>query len=134
MSYNVFRDEFSRAKPPASPAMMRTVAYYTVIPEHVNDFIGALKKISEITQKANYAPNPVRWYSLASGGDQPTFVLITDRASWAAMEPPEKTLAAVLKEADGDSGPQLVDQLRRSSSRIATELQVYRPDLSYIPK
>ena len=47
---------------------------------------------------------------------------------------PEKTLEAVLKDAYGDSGPQALDQLRRSCSKIVTDLLVYRPDLSYIPK
>jgi hypothetical protein len=50
------------------------------------------------------------------------------------MEPPEKTLEAVLKDAYGDSGPQALDQLRHSCSKIVTDLLVYRPDLSYIPK
>jgi hypothetical protein len=33
----VFRDDLSRTKPPATPAMMRTSTYFTVIPEHAND-------------------------------------------------------------------------------------------------
>jgi hypothetical protein len=134
LSYYVFRDDLSLSKPPPSPATMRTLTYYSVIPEHANDFIAAVKKINEAVRKANYSPNPSRWYSLANGGDTPSFVQIVDRASWATMEPPEKTLEAVLKDAYGDSGPQAFDQLRRSCSRIVTELHVYRPDLSYIPK
>lgn len=134
MSYYVFREDLSLTKPPASPAMMRTTAYYSVIPEHVNEFIATVKKINEGIQKSNYPTKPSRWYSLANGGETPTFVLITDRATWADMEPPEKTLEAALKEAFGESGPQLLDQLRRSCSKIVTELSVYRADLSYIPK
>jgi hypothetical protein len=114
--------------------MMRTSTYYTVIPAHADDFIAAVKKINEAVQKANYSLNPSRWYVLANGGDTPSFVQVTDRATWAAMEPPEKTLEAVLKDAYGDSGPQALDQLRRSCSKITTELSVYRADLSYIPK
>jgi hypothetical protein len=134
MSYYVLRDDLSLSKPPATPAMMRTSTYYTVIPEHANDFTAAIKKINEAVQKANYSPNPSRWYALANGGETPTFVQVTDRSTWAAMEPPEKTLEAVLKDAYGDSGPQALDQLRRSCSKIVTDLLVYRPDLSYIPK
>ena len=132
MSYYVLRDDLSLSKPPATPAMMRTSTYYTVIPERVNDFTAAVKKINEAVQKDNAASNPSRWYSLANGGETPTFVQVVDRATWATMEPPDKTTESVLKEAYGDS--QALDQLRRSCSKIVTDLLVYRPDLSYIPK
>jgi hypothetical protein len=134
LSYYVFREDLSLTKPPATPAMMRTTTYYSVIPAHANDFTDAIKKINAAIQKANYPARPSRWYGLANGGDTPTFVQITDRSTWADMEPPEKTLEAALKEAEGDSGPQLLDQLRRCCSKIVTELSVYRPDLSYTPK
>jgi hypothetical protein len=131
MSYFTFREDLSLTKPPATPAMMRTTAYYTVIPEHTNDFIDAVKKINAAIQKTNAPVKPSRVYALTNGGDVPTFVLITDRATWADMEP-QKTTKAILKEAYGDS--QALEQLRRSCSKIVTELSVYRPDLSYIPK
>lgn len=134
LSYYVFRDDLSLTKPSATPPTMRTTTYYSVIPGHTNDFTDAIKKISAAIQKSNYPIKPSRWYSLANGGNVPTFVQIVDRSTWADMEPPEKTLEAALKEAEGDSGPQLLDQLRRSCSRIVTELSVYRPDLSYVPK
>ena len=131
--YFAFREDLSLGKPPATPAKMRTSTYYTVIPEHTNDFIAAVKKINAAIQKNNETVRPSRVYSLANGGEVPGFVLITDRASWADMEP-QKTTEAILKDAYGDSGPQVLDQLRRSCSKITTELSVYRPDLSYIPK
>jgi len=133
-AYYVYRDDLSLTKPPATPAKMRTTATYTLIPEHVNDFIEAVKKINAGIQKTNYPTQPSRWYSLVNGGDAPTFVLVTDRASWSAMEPPEKKLDDMLKEAYGDNGPQVLDQLRRSCRHIVTEMSVFRADLSYIPK
>jgi len=134
MSYYVFRDDMSMSKPPATPAKMRTTVAYTLIPEHLNDFIDAVKKINAGVQKTNYPVKPSRWYGLANGGEAPTFVLVTDRASSADMEPPEKKLEDALKEAYGDSGPQLLDQLRHSCRRIVSEMSEFRPDLSYIPK
>jgi hypothetical protein len=131
-SYYVFRDELSLTKPPATPAKMRTRAAYSVIPEHVNDFLEAIKKINAAVKKTNYPMHPSRWYSLANGGSVPTYVLITDRDSWADMEPTEKKLEDALKEADGDASA--LDQLRKSCSRISTDLSKYRPDLSYVPK
>ena len=67
-----------------------------------------------------------------NGGQVPTYVLVTDRASWGDMEPPEKKLDDAVKEAYGDTGA--VDQLRRSCSRIVSEMSVFRADLSYVPK
>jgi hypothetical protein len=131
-AYYVYRDDLSQTKPPATPAKMRTTVSYTLIPEHVNDFLDAVKKINAAIQKTNYPVKPSRWYSLANGGDAPTFVLVTDRSSWSDMEPPEKKLEDALKEAYGDSGA--LDQLRRSCHRIVSEMSVFRADLSYIPK
>jgi len=133
-AYFVYRPELSLTKPPATPAKMRTSSTYTLIPEHVNDFLDAVKKINAAIQKTNYPAKPSRWYSLANGGEVPTYVQITDRDSWSDIEPPEKKLEDALKEAYGDSGPQLLDQIRRSSHRIVTEMSVFRPDLSYMPK
>jgi hypothetical protein len=131
-AYYVYRDDLSLTKPPSMPAKMRTTATYTVIPEHLNDFLDAVKKINAAIQKTSYPVKPSRWYSLASGGDVPTFVLVTDRASWADMEPPEKKLEEALKDAYGDTGA--LDQLRRSCQRIVSEMSVFRADLSYMPK
>lgn len=133
-AYYVYRDDLSLTKPPATPAKMRTMATYTVIPEHLNEFTEAIKKVNGAIQKTNYPVKPSRWYQLASGGSVPTFVLITDRASWSDMEPPEKKLEEALKEAYGDSGPQILDQLRHSCKSIVNEISTFRPDLSYMPK
>jgi hypothetical protein len=134
MSYYVFLDELSQTKPPATPAMMRTSTYYSIMPGHTNEFIDAVKKINAAIQKTNYPIKPSRWYALANGGESPTYVQLVDRTSWSDMEPPEKTIDVMLKEAYGDSGSQLLDQLRRNCSKITTELSIYRADLSYIPK
>ena len=131
-AYYIFRDDLSLTPPPATPSKMRTTASYSVIPEHVNDFVDSIKKINAALKKTNYPLKPSRWYQLANGGDSPTFVLVTDRATWADMEPPEKKLEDALKEADGDTSA--LDTLRKSCRRIVNEMSEYRPDLSYIPK
>jgi hypothetical protein len=133
-AYYVFRDELSMTKPPATPAKMRTTTTYTLVPDRLNDFLDAVKKINAAIQKTNYPAKPSRWYSLSNSGEGPTYVLVTDRATWGDMEPAEKKLEDALKEAYGDSGPQVLDQLRHSCQRIVTEISVYRADLSYIPK
>jgi hypothetical protein len=131
-AYYVYREDLSLTKVPATLAKMRTTVSYSVYPEHVNDFIESIKKINAALQKTNYPVKPSRWYSLANGGDTPTFVLVTDRATWGDMEPPEKKLEDALKEAYGDSSA--LDTLRKSCRKITSELSVYREDLSYITK
>jgi hypothetical protein len=131
-AYYVYREDLSLTKVPATLAKMRTTVSYSVYPEHVNDFIESIKKINAGLQKTNYPVKPSRWYSLANGGDTPTFVLVTDRATWGDMEPPEKKLEDALKEAYGDSSA--LDTLRKSCRKITSELSVYREVLSYITK
>jgi hypothetical protein len=133
-AYYVYRDDLSLTKVPATPAKMRTTATYSVIAERLNDFTDAIKKINAAIQKTNYPAKPSRWYALANGGGAPTFVLVTDRATYGDMEPPEKKLEDALKEAYGDSGPQVLDQLRHSCHSITSEMSVFRADLSYMPK
>jgi hypothetical protein len=133
-SYYVFRDDLSLTKVPTTPAHMRTTTVYTLYPEHMNDFIASVKKINAGIQKSNYPVKPSRWYALANGGAAPTFVQVVDRASWADMEPPEKKLDEALKEAYGEDGPKMLEDLRHSCKSIATEMSLFRPDLSYIPK
>ncbi|WP_263366917.1 hypothetical protein [Edaphobacter bradus] len=134
LSYAVLRDDLSLTKPPATPAPLRSVTYYSVIPAHVNDFTDAVKKINAGIQKTNWPAKPSRWAQLAYSGESPSFAQIVDRATWADLEPPEKTLTDALKEAYGDDGPKLLDQVRHSCSKIYSELQVYRADLSYVAK
>lgn len=128
----VYRDDLSLTKPPTTLAKMRVVTRYWLTVESVPAFIEAVKKVNEGIKKTDYPVKPSRWYSLASGGEVPQFVLVSDRASWADMEPPEKTLDAALKEVYPDANP--LDVIRKSTKKLSTEVQVFRPDLSYMAK
>jgi hypothetical protein len=133
-TYSVLRDDLSLTKPPATPAKMRTATYYTVIPSHLTEFTDAIKKINAATQKMNDPTHASRWYQNVSGSDVPQFVVIVDRPTWADMEPVGMTMDDLLKAAYGDDGAKILDQLRASCAKIRTEMSVYRPDLSYVPK
>jgi hypothetical protein len=130
--YYVYRDDLSLTKPPATPAKLRVATSYWIAPDHINDFIDAVKKVNEAIKKTNYPAKPSRWYSLASGGEVPQFVLISDRESWADMEPIEKTLDSLMKEQYPDANP--LDTIRKSTRRLMTEVHQFRPDLSYMAK
>ena len=123
-AYYAFRDDLSLSKPPATPSAMRTAAYYTVIPGHMNDFIEGVKKINAATQKMNDPTRPSRVYSLSNGGNAPQFVLITERAKWADMEPLGMTLDELMKAAYGDDGKKIMDDYRASIASVRTEMAV----------
>ena len=129
-AFYVYRPDLSRAKEGGPPAKMSTVTHYWVIPEHVREFQDAIKAVNTAIEKVKYPAKPGRWYQLANGGDVPHFVLVTDRASWADMEPPSTTM----DEALGPDGAQALATLRKSTKQIMTELVEYRPDLSYVPQ
>ncbi len=124
----------SPSTPGSTPAPLIAVTTYHLNPESVNDFIEAVKKVNDGIKKTNYAvAGPSRWYQLANGGEVPTFVLIGDRASWAAFQPNEKTLDAMMAEAYGkDPGAAILATLRKSFRSLKTSIYQYRPELSYI--
>jgi hypothetical protein len=83
-AYFVYRDDLSMTKPPATPAKMRTTTTYMVIPEHVNDFIDAVKKINAAIQKTNYPVKP-------SPGISWRMAAICPCLSWSAIALPGPT-------------------------------------------
>jgi hypothetical protein len=133
-SYYVFRQDLSNAPAPgadAKPAKMMTVVHYFVKPGGVVQFQDAIKKINAAMAQTKYPAKPSRWYSLASGGDGPHFVLVTDRNGYSDMQPPEQTMADMLKQAYGDD--KALQSLRDAMDHTMSEMMVYRADLSYTP-
>lgn len=120
--------------PNSQPAPLLSVTTYLLRPDAVSDFVEAVKKINEGIKKTNYAVSgPSRWYQLVNGGENPTFVLIGERANWAAFSPNDKTLDVAMAEAYGkDEGPALMASLRKTFHSIHTSIYQYRQDLSYI--
>ncbi|MGO8970512.1 MAG: hypothetical protein ACLQDQ_13185 [Myxococcaceae bacterium] len=102
VSYWVERADLSRlpSVPGSTPAPFAVVTTYRINPDGVNDFIEGVKKVNDAIMKTNYAVSgPSRWYQLVNGGDVPTYVLVGDRANWAAFQPNDKTLDAMMAEA-----------------------------------
>jgi hypothetical protein len=118
----------------SSPAPMVSLTVFMLKPESVNDFIDAVKKINEGIKKTNYPqPGPSRWYQLVNGGEGPLFVLVGDRANWAAFQAPEKTLDGMMEEAYGkEQGAAILSSLRKAYRSASTSANKYRPDLSYV--
>jgi hypothetical protein len=135
MSYYVYRADLSLAPEAATPAPLISVTHFMVNQEGVNDFVEAVKKIGDAIKKTNYPlAGPSRWYQLVNGGETPHFVLVGDRANWAAFQPPTmKSLDTMVEEAYGkEAGDAILATLRKAVRSTYTETLQYRPDLSYV--
>lgn len=131
-SYFVIRPELSLYPAPSgtTPKMI-TVVHFFVKPSGVPQFTDAIKKINAAIQQTKYPTKPSRWYSLASGGDGPHFVLVTERGNWTDMQGPEQSMTDMLKQAYGDD--KALQQLRDAMDHTMSELLEYRAELSYTP-
>jgi hypothetical protein len=83
--------------------------------------------------KTNYPQTRSSWYALVSGGRGPEFVLVTERKSVGDLQPPAKTLDAMMQEAYGDQGAAILAALRKAYYSSYSELLQFRADLSYMP-
>jgi hypothetical protein len=137
-SYYLYRADLGPAAPPSpQPSPMASVTHFMLAPDGLNDFVESVKKVTEGIKKTNYPMNGAnRWYQLVNGGDSPHFVLVGDRANWAAFEPAtKKTLDGMMEEAFGkEQGAAALSTLRKTIRRVRTEAIRYRPDLSYVPE
>lgn len=136
MSYYIYRDDLSsgpEVMPPPTPLI--SITHYMLKPDGTNDFVEGVKKIREGAMKTSYpmaGANHV--YQLANGGDAPHFVIVGDRANWAAFAPAsDKSLDAMMEEAYGkEQGAAILAAARKAIRSIMTEALQYRPDLSYV--
>jgi hypothetical protein len=134
-SYYRFRADLTLGTSPPQPTPLATVTHFLLAPEGLNDFVESVKKVAEGIKKTNYPMSGAnRWYQLLNGGEGPHFVLVGDRANWAAFEPAtDKTLDAMMGEAYGkEQGAAILVTLRKAIRHTSTEILRYRPDLSHI--
>jgi hypothetical protein len=133
-SYYRLRADLIPSTPPLEPAPLASVTHFVLTPDGLNDFVESVKKVRDGIKKTNYPMSGAsRWYQLLNGGESPHFVLVGDRANWAAFEPPtEKTLDTMMEEAYGkEQGAAILSTLRKAIRQVWTEAVRYRPDLSY---
>jgi hypothetical protein len=135
MSYYIYRDDLSSGPEVLTPTPLLSITHYILKPDGVNDFVEGVKKIREGAMKTSYpmaGANHV--YQLANGGDAPHFVIVGDRANWAAFAPAsDKSLDAMMEEAYGkEQGAAILATARKAIRSIMTGALQYRPDLSYV--
>ncbi|HET7291637.1 MAG TPA: hypothetical protein VFM88_04365 [Vicinamibacteria bacterium] len=127
------RPDMGGEPPTGTPSKLSQVIHFHVNPASVNDFVESVRKVAEAAKKTSYPIRP-DWYQLFSGGMGPEFVLVYGRSSWADLQPPDKTLDAMVEDALGRTqAASVLMTLRRAVRYTDSELLVYRPELSYVP-
>ena len=118
---------------PGPPLPLSAVTIYKLHVGKSDDFVGAVRKITDALQKANW-PYKGAWLQLVNGGEAPTFVLVSERKGWAEFALPSKTVQQAVEEAFGkDQADAIWKTVDASIAQVFTEAASYRPDLSYIP-
>ncbi len=135
-SYWRYLSDLSLAPQDFSPAAKLAVTRVMLKPERVNDFLAGIKKNNAAIRKTYYLlAGATRWFQLVSGGESPQFLLLSDRANWAAFAPTtDKEVDAMMEQAYGkELGASILQRVRSSIRTEYVETWQYRPDLSFLP-
>jgi len=134
-SYYRYLPDLSLAPQTFSPAPMLSVTRFVLKPEEISTFQYGLKNIKDAMKSGYPLAGPMRWYQLATGGEGPQFLLLSDRANWADYEPRSpKTLDATMEEAYGkEQGAAILRAVRGAVRSEYVETWKYRSDLSFVP-
>jgi hypothetical protein len=100
-----------------------------------NDFNSALGRITEAIQKTKW-PVSYLWLQLANGGPSGIYVLVIPHPNWADFEdkPDQKPFRQMLTDAFGEQeADSIVRRVDSSVESVTSEINRFRPDLSYIP-
>jgi hypothetical protein len=99
-----------------------------------DDFRSAIARMYDAAQKTKWGFH-YRWERLADGGPGGTYVLLVEKANWAAFEddPSIKPLRDILREAFGEQeATSVIERLNGSIESTYNEVVEFRADLSYI--
>jgi hypothetical protein len=126
------------SNPPAdakSPAKFNDIIAYHVRFGKDAEFNSLLARITEAIQKTKW-PTNYYWLALASGGSTGTYVLVIPHANWADFEdkPDMKPFRQMLTDAFGaDEGDSVLKRLDSCVDNVASAIDKFRADLSYLP-
>jgi hypothetical protein len=108
---------------------------YHVRPGKEDEFNSALDRAHEGIEKTKWSTS-YTWLTLANGGPAGTYVLILNHKTWADFQgkPDAKPFLQMLIDAFGTAE---ADSIRKrfdaSIDSVTTEIDKFRPDLSYLP-
>ena len=117
-----------------------TDKYAEIVTFHVkygkgSDFQSGVARVAEAAQKTKW-PVDFIWYTLASGGNTGTYVLVLPHKLWADFEdkPGTKPFREMLKDAFGQAeADSIIERFDNSIISETNEIIQFRDDLSYLP-
>ncbi len=125
--------DVSRPRADLTPPKMLQVINFRLKQGGDAEFNYALKRITEAINKTNW-PTNYSWFSLVNGGEQPHYIIIIPHDNWASMADLEPSFDVMLEKALGRHEAAAVTKaLDDSVAKQWSEIQTYRPDLSYMP-
>jgi hypothetical protein len=133
--YYEYLPKVSNLEASSPPSKFSEINTFRVMYGKGSDFRSAIARIYEASQKTKW-PVKFGWYTLASGGDTGTYVLVLPHNSWAEFEdqPNVKPFRDMLKEAFGQAeADSIVSRIEHSVHSETSDAIEFRPDLSYLP-
>ena len=119
--------------PESAPPAMIVVTEYHLNSGADQDWLFAVRKFHEALRKANA---PFKYYFAANvaGNEGTDYSLVSPRATWADMNPPEKSFVVIVEGVLGRQETQeLLEKFNKAVHCSHTNMLRYRADLSYAP-
>lgn len=131
-SYWTQLTSLSRMPPANERTPLLTLTIYRVKPGSDSALVATIGKFNAALDAAKFPLRSV-WYRLSSGGDSPSYAVVSPRANMAALGPVPSLLETVEKQLGKAASDALVKSFFDNVTGATTELLQRRADLSYVP-
>ena len=132
-SYWTQLNSISRLPPQGERLPLATVTYYRTRPGSDRAVRAAIGRVNAALDAGNY-PLSTIWYVLASGGEGPTFALLTPRTGLGEMAPTPSLLEVLTTQLGRARAEALMASFFENVTSTSSEMLRRRLDLSYIPQ
>jgi hypothetical protein len=131
-SYWTQLNSLSRLPPQNDRLPLATVTYYRIKPGSDRAMRAAIARVNAALDAGNF-PLSTIWYVLASGGEGPTFALLTPRAGLGDMAPNPGLLEVLATQLGRARAEALMASFFENVISTSSEMLRRRMDLSYVP-
>lgn len=132
-SYWTQLNSLSRLPPQGDRFPLATLTYYHTRPGSDRAVRAAIARVNAVLDAGNY-PLPTIWYLLSSGGEGPTFAVLTPRAGLGDMAPMPGLLEVLATQLGRPRAETLMASFFENVISTSSEMVKRRLDLSYIPQ
>ena len=108
------------------------MTYYRTRPGSDRAVRAAIARLNAAMESGNY-PLSTIWYVLSSGGEGPTFALLTPRTGLGDMAPAPGLLEVLAAQLGRPRAEALMASFFENVIGTSSEMLRRRPDLSYLP-